>query len=104
MERVRESQNAYEAKRAAAALRKTKELDDKKDQFMEEAQELKYKQNDDLRDKLINLEGNLYEATMDMVYGAGVTIAQKEKLGTEQQQGENKLGQMLMRRRDNYLA
>ena len=87
-----------------AALKKTKELDDKKEQLMEEAQNLKYDQNDDLKDKLINLEGNLYEATLDMVFGAGLIILQKDRFGTEKQHGANKLGLMLIRKQDSYLV
>ena len=104
MERVQDSKNGYEAKRAGAALKKTKELDDKKEQLMEETQDLKYDQNDDMRDKLINLEGNIYEATLDMVFGAGLTIAQKDLFGSEEQHGENKLGKILMRKRDNIAS
>ena len=101
MERVRESKNGYEAKRAGMQMKKSQDLDDKKERIMEECQDLKYDQNDDLKDKLINLEGTLYEATMDMKFGAGLTIAQRDKFGSDDQKGQNKLGLMLMRRGTN---
>ena len=70
---------------------------------MEKILKKKFDQNDEMRDKLINLKGTLYEATADTFFGSGITIVQKHKLGTDEQPGENNLGLSLMKLRDQYL-
>ena len=52
----------------------------------------KYQQNPILREKLKNLKGNLYEATLHPVYGAGYSLAQRHLINKARVKGGNKLG------------
>ena len=52
----------------------------------------KFQQHPVLRAKLIQLKGNLYEATYHPVYGAGFSLAQRHLIKKANVQGSNKLG------------
>ena len=63
----------------------------------------KYEQNPTLRAKLIALKGNLYEATLHPVYGAGFSLAQCHLIKKANVQGGNKLGLALETIRDRFI-
>ena len=55
----------------------------------------KYEQHPELKDKLIRLKGNLYEATKHPIYGAGFSLSQKDQICKANVHGGNKLGLLL---------
>ena len=63
----------------------------------------RYEQHPDLRQKLINLKGNLYKAALHPVYGAGYTLAQRNLINKASVCGGNKLGLALENIRDKFI-
>ena len=53
---------------------------------------LKFDQNTLLKLKLCRLDRRLYEATTDLYFTCGLTLAQKKKIKSGQNPGQNKLG------------
>ena len=100
---LRECKNGYDAKQIGYSIKKSKRWPNLREPTMNKVTKMKYNQNNELRDELINLKGTLYEATTDKFFGTGLTIAQKDKFGTEEQPGENKLGNTFMNTRDSYI-
>ena len=104
IEKIRDSKNGYEAKRAGSLIKMTPELEAKKEEVMGDVQDMKYEQNPDLKSKLIATKGNLYEATLDMFFGCGLLLSQKDKFGTVEQKGANRLGLKLIDLRGKYIS
>ena len=63
----------------------------------------RFTQNPKLREKLVKLEGNLYEATHHSVYGAGYSLAQRHLINKASVRGGNKLGLSLENIRDKFI-
>ena len=104
IEKVRDSKDGYEAKRAGKLIKMTQELEDQKEDVMAKVQDLKFEQNPALKTKLMATKGNLYEATLDIFFGTGLLLSQKDRFGTTQQKGANRLGLKLMDLRGKYLS
>ena len=102
--KVRDAKNGYEAKRAGYLIKMTQEIEDQKEEIMADVQDMKFSQNPELKRRLMATEGNLYEATMDTFFGCGLLLSQKEKIGTAEQKGANRLGLKLMDLRGKYLS
>ena len=65
----------------------------------------KFDQNDNLRDRLINTKGCLYEATKaDLDFACGFTLSQAKEIKKDNLKGKNKLGEILCEYRDNIVA
>ena len=103
MAEVRECESGYAAKRIGYRIKKSNRWNGLRKPTMEKILRKKFDQNEEMKDELINLKGNLYEATTDTFFGAGLTIAQKDKFGSDEQPGDNVLGLQLMKLRDEYL-
>ena len=101
---MRNSKDGYEAKRAGKLIKMTQELEDQKEDVMAKLQDLKFEQNPALKTKLMATKGNLYEATLDIFFGTGLLLSQKDRFGTAQQKGANRLGLKLMDLRGKYLS
>ena len=105
MQKQRDCENGYVAKRIGSKIKKTEGWDnDKRNAISAKIQEKKFDQNEPLKRRLMALKGKIYEATPDGFFGVGLTLAQKEKIGKAQQKGLNKLGEMLEALRDKYLG
>ena len=68
--------------------------------FMYKFVNLKFEQNNELKDKLLVTKGHLYEATLDQVFGCGYTLAQRQQIRQGNIKGQNQLGCMLESIRD----
>ena len=66
----------------------------------EKIHEKKYEQNPALKDGLKGLKRQIYEATRDELFGAGLTLAQKHLIGKQQQKGDNNFEKSLEKIRD----
>ena len=63
---------------------------------MAKAIDKKFRQNPALRQKLMDLKGNVYEATRDTILGTGLVLAQKDEIGKPGMPRANKLGNQLL--------
>ena len=70
---------------------------------MAEGVVFKFDQNPVLKVKLCRLQGKLYEATNDIYFGCGRTLAQNKLIKNGQNPGNNKLGEILEEYRDKEL-
>ena len=95
MEEVPDCKTGYDAKRIGYSIKKSKRWNKLREPTMKKIIKKKFDQNEELKERLIKLKGNLYKATSDTFIGVGLTIAQKDKLGTDDQPGKNKLGLQL---------
>ena len=99
---VRDCKNGYAAKRIGHGIKRSAEWNNKKEKVIAKAQEKKFGQNEELRKRLVEIKGILYEATRDEEFGMGFTLAQKALIGKPQQKGQNKFGKILMNTRDHF--
>ena len=100
--KVHDSKNGYEAKREGGRMKFTDEVVQLKEPTMAKAIDKKFRQNPALKQKLMDLKGNLYEATRDELFGTGLVLAQKDKIGKPGMPGANKLGHQLMDLRGKF--
>ena len=93
---IQRMDDPYMVKRACKNIKETNEWKQKKEKVMRDVLEAKFKQNEELKNKLIKT-GNLklVEGTTDKVWGSGVPIAKYQTLDTKNMPGKNLLGQML---------
>ena len=99
---VRDAENGYKAKQICSRLRLTDAQKPQREIIMKMVQRKKYDQNPNLKHKLINTDGNLYEATRDEYFGSGLGLAQKSLFGKAGMTGSNKLGHILMDLRGEF--
>ena len=64
--------------------------------IMRNAQEEKFAQNPTLKQRLVDTNDNLYEATRDEYFGTGLVLAQKDLIGKAGMKGHNRLKNILM--------
>ena len=100
--KLRDVKNDYEAKREGEIIKLTEQVIQQKEPIMAKAIEKKFRQNPALRQKLMDLKGNLYEATNDTLFGTGLSITQKDKIGKPGMPGATKLGNQLMDLRGQF--
>ena len=100
---IRSENDPYVIRRMAKKIRITKVNEDRKVEIMRKVIRLKFDQNDNLRDKLLATVGNLYEATMDRLFGCGLTLSQKKDIKSENVKSGNKLGLLLQQYREDIL-
>ena len=100
--KLRETKTGYEAKREGSKIKITEEIAQQKDPIMAKTQDKKFRQNPELKQKLMDLKGNLHEATRDDHFGTGLVLAQKDKIGKPGMPGANVLGHQLMDLRGTF--
>ena len=87
----------YMAKRVCKNMKETNEWKQKKEKVMKEILEAKFKQNEDLKVKIVGTGNlNLIEGTSDRVWGSGVPIAKYKDIDPKNLPGKNLLGQILV--------
>ena len=64
--------------------------------------QLKFDQNDSIREKLLATTGHLYEATKGDSFSCGLTLAQAKDIAQDTITGANLLGKILEDYRDGY--
>ena len=97
---IRTTKDPYLAKRLAQKIQTKREWNNCKVAQMEKFVNLKFEQNNELKDKLLVTKGHLYEATLDQVFGCGYTLAQRQQIRQGNIKGQNQLGCMLESIRD----
>ena len=100
--KLRHTKTGYDAKREARNIKITEEVAQQKDTIVAGAIEKKFRQNPALKQKLMDIKGNLYEATRDDHFGTGLVLAQKDKIGKAGMPGANVLGHQLMDLRGTF--
>ena len=100
--KLRETKTGYEAKREKSKLKITDEVAQQKDPIMAGTIEKKFRQNPELKQKLTDIKGNLYEATRDDHFGTRLVLTQKDKIGKPGMPGANVLGHQSMHSRGTF--
>ena len=102
---ILDAQDGYTAKRIVRSIKVVDEWQDEKIKAMKKIITMKFDQNDNLRDMLINTKGCLYEATKsDMDFACGYTLSQAKEINKESIKGKNLLGKILCEYRDNIVG
>ena len=101
--RILKAKDGYEAKKLAKKIKLCEEWEKEKPIVMARGVALKFDQNPLLKLKLCRLNGKLYEATTDLFFTCGFTLAQHSKIKNGQNPGQNKLGSILEEYRENEL-
>ena len=99
---MRDTKTGYKAKREGEKRKLTEEIIKQKELIMAKSIEKKFRQNPILKQKLMDLKDNLYEATKDELFGTGLVLAQKDRIGNPGMPGANKLGNQLMDLRGQF--
>ena len=99
-----EAEDGYAAKRLIRNIKANDTWDEAKFKVMHKIVNLKFDQNDNIRDKLLSTVGHLYEATKDTEFGCGLTLGQHKEIKQDSIKGKNKLGQILCEYRDYILG
>ena len=96
MSKLRDCENGYEAKRIGDRIKKPDNWNDEKRFDVAAAlHEKKFRQNENLKQRLLAIKGKLFEATRDDYFGTGLTLAKKKFIGKPEQKGLNRLGDIL---------
>ena len=98
------ARDRYEAKRLARRIKLKDSWDEAKIETMKMVIALKFDQNVNLRDRLINLKGFFYEATKGDVFSCGMVLSQHAEISKDNIPGKNVLGDQLCEYRDSFLA
>ena len=93
---VIQTSEAYKAKSIGKTIKENKEWDTKKVEIIYEITKEKFKQNDEMRAKLLATENlRLYEATPSKYWGCGLSMTRLNEIGEGRNPGQNKFGQIL---------
>ena len=98
--RILKAKDGYEAKKLAKKINISEEWEKEKPVVMTKGVGLKFERNPMLKLKLCRLYGKLYEATSDLYFACGLTLAQYKRIKEGQTPGQNKLGDILEEYRD----
>ena len=98
------ARDGYDAKRIARKITINDSWDEAKVTTMKMIVALKFDQNDNLRDRLLNLKGYLYEATKGDIFSCGMVLSQLADISKDNIPGKNVLGNQLCEYRDNILT
>ena len=102
---ILKAQDGYAAKRIVRPIKTKDEWQEPKIKVMKNIITLKFDQNDSLRDRLLNTQGFLYEATKaDMDFACGLTLSQSKDIAKNKITGKNILGEILCDYRDNIVG
>ena len=96
--------NPYEIMKLGRKVNVSEEWKKKEVPTMAVVIKKKFDQNPQLKDKLCNVKGNIYEATMHPVFGCGFTLAQFKSIRKANVTAGNKLGDELGKLRDSYIS
>ena len=102
---ILDAKDGYAAKRIVRGIKADEKWQQVKFEVMKKIITKKFDQNDNIRDKLLNTKGNLYEATKsDLDFACGYTLSQTKEIKRDNLKGKNKLGEILCEYRDNIVA
>ena len=88
--------NAYKAKSIGRSIKENKEWESKKVEVIYEITKEKFRQNSEMRDKLIATgDLNLYEATPSKYWGCGLSMTRLSEISEGKIPGQNKFGKIL---------
>ena len=94
--KIRDARDAYEVKHECDEIRKDTRWEANKVEYLEEIVLAKFQQNHELQDKLLNLQGHIYESTTHPVFGCGFTLRDFRKISQGAVQGNrNQMGKIL---------
>ena len=94
--KVQKMSDSYQAKRACKDIKENEEWRQKKEKVMKEILEEKFKQNINMKQKLIQTgNSKLLEGTSDKFWGSGIPIAKYKSINQKNIPGKNILGNML---------
>ena len=97
--------NINAAKRVVRSIKIKVEWHEAKIKVMKKIINLKFDQNDSLRDRLLKTKGSLYEATKaDLDFACGLTLSQAKDISKNKITGKNILGEILCEYRDNIVG
>lgn len=102
--KVQSALTPLEAKKLADSVADTPEWRNKREEVMTEVINIKFEQNPELSERLLNTgTANLYETTMNTFFGIGATLHSRE-VRDMSFKGLNKLGNILQIKRDELAA
>ena len=101
--KIIKAKDGYEAKRLAKKIKIVDEWEAEKPKVMAKGVAYKLDQNPVMKVKLCRMNGKLYEATNDMHFGCGLTLAQNKQIKSGNVPGKNILGDILEEFRDKEL-
>ena len=105
VEDIINAQDGYAAKRIVRNIKISDEWHEAKIGIMRKIITKKFDQNDNLRDRLLNTKGHLYEATKaDLDFACGYTLSQAKEIRKDNLKGKNMLGVILCEYRDNSVG
>ena len=102
LEDIIAASDGYEAKKFTRRIKIKDTWDDKKIKIMKLIIALKFDQNPNLRDRLLSLQGFLYEATKGDLFSCGMVLSQVNNISKDKIPGQNVLGDILCEYRDNF--
>ena len=100
---ILKARDGYDAKRIARRIKTDEAWDTDKIEIVKRVIKLKFDQDDNLRDRLLNLKGHLYEATKDVTFACGLVLSQLDQITKDSIPGKNILGDQICEYRDNIL-
>ena len=103
-DRVSASDDPFEIMRMTRDLRQTKDWVKNEVDIMYSILRAKFDQNAELKTKLLNIRGDMFEATTNRKWGIGKSMAACLSVSGKQVvfDGENRLGKLLGRLREEY--
>ena len=100
---IMDTDDAYEAMNLGKKLGENEEWNKDCVTYLRPILKKKFDQNPELKRKLKESKGHLYEATTHPVFGAGLTLAQSNRINQQTTTAGNKLGLELEFLRDYYI-
>ena len=102
--KLTKAKDGYACKRLAREIDIADDWEEIKLNIMCKVINLKFDQNDGLRDKLLATIGHLYEATKGDSFSCGMSLAQVKDISQETITGANHLGKILVEYRNERLG
>ena len=102
--KLTKAKDGYTCKRIAREITIADDWEETKIKVMRKIINLKFDQNDGLRDKLLATIGHLYEATKGDSFSCGMSLAQAKDISQETITGANHLGKILVEYRNERLG
>ena len=98
------ARDGYDVKRIARRIKLDDSWEEAKIKTMKMIIGLKFDQNDNLRDRLLNLKGFLYVDTKGDIFAYGMVLSQHAEISKDNIPGKNVLSEQLCEYRDTFLA
>ena len=97
------ARDGYDAKRITRSIKVKDTWDERKIDIMKMIIKLKFYQNDSVRDRLLGLQGFLYEATKGDDFACDMVLSQIKDISKDKIPGRNILGNILCKYSDSIL-